>query len=182
MPTQDSKLEVVPYDPAWAVAFEEEAASLREVLGILALRIDHHGSTAVRGLGAKPIIDIQVSVATLQPLSAYGTKLEALGYVHVPHPDDRFCPFFHRPAQWPHTRHVHVVERGGSEERRTLAFRDYLRDHPDAAREYEGLKRSVAAKIVGADPASQERYAAAKTEFIERIVALAVARGYPGDL
>jgi GrpB-like predicted nucleotidyltransferase (UPF0157 family) len=52
------------------------------------LRIDHHGSTAIPGLGAKPIIDIQVSVAALQPLSTYGAVLEAIGYVHVPHPDD----------------------------------------------------------------------------------------------
>jgi GrpB-like predicted nucleotidyltransferase (UPF0157 family) len=74
---------------------------------------------------------------------------------------------------------VHVVERGGREERRTLAFRDYLREHPGAAREYEDLKRAVAAQGVTADPASQERYAAAKTDFIEHLVALAVEAGYP---
>ena len=78
-------------------------------------------------------------------------------------------------AEWPHSHHVHVVERGGREERRTLAFRDYLRDHPDVAREYEDLKRTVVARIVAADPASQERYALAKTDVIERVVALAVA-------
>jgi GrpB-like predicted nucleotidyltransferase (UPF0157 family) len=77
---------------------------------------------------------------------------------------------------------VHVVERGGSEERRTLAFRDYLRDHHDVAREYEDLKRTVAAQIVRADPKSQERYAVAKTTFIERVVGVAVSRGYPRDL
>jgi GrpB-like predicted nucleotidyltransferase (UPF0157 family) len=147
----------------------------------MALRIDHHGSTAVPGLGAKPIIDIQVSVATLQPLSAYGPRLEAVGYTHVPHPDDSFCPFFHRPIQWPHSHHVHVVERGGREEQRTLAFRDYLRDHPNAAREYEALKRAVAAQVVGVDPESQERYAAAKADFIEHVVTLAVEKGYPRD-
>lgn len=92
-----------------------------------------------------------------------------------------FCPFFHRPIQWPHSHHVHVVERGGREERRTLAFRDYLRDYPNVAREYEDLKRTVAARIVAADPESQERYAVAKTDLIERVVALAVARGYPRD-
>lgn len=182
MPTQESKLEIVPYDSSWPRAFEEEAARLSAALRTLALRIDHHGSTAVPGLGAKPIIDIQISVAALQPLSAYGAKLETTGYTHVPHPDDSFCPFFHRPTRWPHSHHVHVVERGGREERRTLAFRDYLRDHPDAAREYEVLKRIVAGQIVAADAESQERYAMAKTDFIERIVALAVAAGYPRDL
>jgi GrpB-like predicted nucleotidyltransferase (UPF0157 family) len=179
---EEHRIEIVPYDPAWPAMFEAEAARLRAALKTLALRIDHNGSTAVPGLGAKPIIDIQISVAALQPLSAYAAKLEAMGYSHVPHADDSFCPFFHRPNQWPHTYHVHVVERSGREERRTLAFRDYLRGHPDIAREYEGLKRGVAARILTADSVSQERYATAKTDFIERIVALAVASGYPRDL
>ena len=177
-----SALEIVPYDSAWPRAFEEEAGRLRVALRTLALRIDHHGSTAVPGLSAKPIIDIQISVAVLQPLAAYGAKLETAGYTHVPHPDDSFCPFFHRPVEWPHTHHVHVVESGGREERRTLAFRDYLRDHPGAAREYEVLKRSIASQIAAADAASRERYAIAKTDFIERVIALAAAAaGYPRD-
>ena len=182
MPTQANKIEIVPYDPRWPGAFEAEAARLRAALKTMALRIDHHGSTAVPGLSAKPIIDIQVSVAALQPLSAYGAALEGIGYVHVPHPDDSFCPFFHRPIQWPHSHHVHVVERGAREERRTLAFRDYLRDHREVAREYEDLKRTVAAQIVGADPESQQQYADAKSDFVEQVVSLAVLRGYPHGL
>jgi GrpB-like predicted nucleotidyltransferase (UPF0157 family) len=178
---REHTIEIVPYDPGWPALFEAEAARLRAGLKMLALRIDHHGSTAIPGLGAKPIIDIQISVATLRPLSAYGANLEVMGYSHVPHPDDSFCPFFHRPIDWPHTHHVHVVERGGHEERRTLAFRDYLRDHADVVGEYEALKRTVAAGILTADPVSQERYASGKTAFIERIVALAVTEGYPRD-
>jgi GrpB-like predicted nucleotidyltransferase (UPF0157 family) len=181
MSIRDRRIEVVPYDPAWPGLFEAEAARLQPALGPLALRIDHHGSTAVPGLGAKPVIDIQVSVATLQPMSQYAQPLEALGYVHVPHPDDAFCPFFHRPADWPHTHHVHVVESGGLEERRTLAFRDYLREHPDTAREYERLKRSIAASLGAADPAAREQYVSAKTNFVEHVVALALERGYPRD-
>jgi GrpB-like predicted nucleotidyltransferase (UPF0157 family) len=181
MPAQSTKIEIVTYDPGWPAAFESEAARLRAALKTLAVRIDHHGSTAVPGLGAKPIIDIQISVATLEPLSAYGEKLDAMGYVHVPHPDDSFCPFFHRPIHWPHSHHVHVVERGGREERRTLAFRDYLRDHAVMAREYEALKRAIAQRV-GTDNEAQDRYAVAKTEFVERVVALAMARGYPREL
>jgi GrpB-like predicted nucleotidyltransferase (UPF0157 family) len=182
MPTHENKIEIVPYDPEWPAAFEAEAARLRTALKTLALRIDHHGSTAIPGLSAKPIIDIQISVTTLQPLSAYGVALEAMGYIHVPHPDDSFCPFFHRPARWPHSHHVHVVERGGREERRTLAFRDYLRDHAAVAREYEELKRTIAGRLVAGDPESQDRYAAAKTAFVERVVACAIRLKYPADL
>jgi len=177
-----ARLDVVAYDPRWPAAFAAESERLRAALGSVALRIDHHGSTAVPGLAAKPIIDIQISVATLQPISVYGSKLEAVGYVHVPSPDDSFCPFFHRPVQWPHSHHVHVVERGGNEERRTLAFRDYLRSHSTVAREYEELKRVTVAQVVGTDPESREQYAIAKSDFVERVVALAIAQGYPADL
>jgi GrpB-like predicted nucleotidyltransferase (UPF0157 family) len=181
MPAQEPKLEVVPYDPGWPAAFEAEATRLRTALGTQALRIDHHGSTAIPGIGAKPIIDIQVSVAALQPIAAYGERLRAIGYVHVPHPDDSFCPFFHRPPHWPHSHHVHVVEAGGPEERRTLAFRDYLRDHAATARDYERLKHDLAAQLAANNSESREEYARAKTDFIERIVAMALRSGYPRE-
>jgi GrpB-like predicted nucleotidyltransferase (UPF0157 family) len=171
-------IEIVPYDSEWPSLFEAEAARIRSALGPTALRIDHNGSTSIPGMRAKPVIDIQVSVATLQPLSVFGDPLTTLGYHHVPHPDDAFCPFFHRPADWPHTHHIHVVEHGGLEERRTLAFRDYVRDHHDAALEYEHIKVELAGRLVGADHESRESYARAKSEFIERIVSRALESGY----
>lgn len=172
-------IEIVPYDPHWPAAFEAEAFRIRRALGAIALRVDHHGSTAVPGLAAKPIIDIQISVGNLQPLSTFGSPLATIGYSHVAHPDDAFCPFFHRPALWPHTHHVHVVVSGSPEERRTLAFRDYLRDHVNAASEYQRLKHDLAAQLIGADPESRETYARAKTDVVERIVAEAFRCGYP---
>ena len=93
---QERGIEIVPYDSSWPAAFETEAARLRSALWGVALRIEHHGSTAIPGLSAKPIIDIQVSVATLQPAATYRDGLQAQGYVHVPHADDARCPFFHR--------------------------------------------------------------------------------------
>jgi len=182
MLNEEDGIEVVRYDPGWPAAFEAEAIGLRAALGTLALRIDHHGSTSIPGLGAKPIIDIQISVAALQPIAEYEARLRAIGYVHVPHADDSFCPFFHRPRQWPHSHHVHVVQAGGAEERRTLAFRDYLRDHGSAAREYEELKRHLALRFAATDHDSREAYARAKTDFIERVVAMAIASGYPREL
>ena len=164
---------VTPYDPRWPIEFERERARLAAALGPAALRIDHNGSTAVPGLAAKPVIDIQVSVARLQPMDAYSPALAGLGYIHVPHDDDAFCPFFHRPASWPHTHHVHVVQAGGDEERRTLAFRDYLRAHPEAAREYAALKAQLAEAFSGDDFTSREAYAAAKSDFVTQILLLA---------
>jgi GrpB-like predicted nucleotidyltransferase (UPF0157 family) len=172
---------IVPYDPAWPDAFARERDRIAEALGALAVRIEHHGSTSVPRLAAKPVIDIQVSVASLVPLVAYRAPLAALGYVHVPHADDEFCPFFHRPAQWPHTHHVHVVAAGGDEERRTLAFRDYLRRHGDVARAYEVLKRELAARHRAEDLASREAYAEAKTRFVVDATERALLEGLPDE-
>ena len=161
---------IVPYDPRWPGEFEAERGRIRVALGALALRIDHHGSTAVPGLAAKPIIDIQISVERLHPIEVYAVGLARLGYRHLAHADDAFCPFFHRPDTWPHTHHVHIVEAGGEEERRTLAFRDYLREHVEVAREYEALKEKLADQFGGESLSSREAYADAKSEFIASVL------------
>jgi GrpB-like predicted nucleotidyltransferase (UPF0157 family)/ubiquinone/menaquinone biosynthesis C-methylase UbiE len=160
---------LVPYDPDWPHQFERERARLADALGAIAIRIEHHGSTAVPGLDAKPVIDIQISVAHLQPMNSYTAALARAGYTHLRHDDDAFAPFFHRPSDWPHTHHVHVVQAGSTEERKTLAFRDYLRSHPEAAREYVQLKRGLAAQFGGDDAASREAYAAAKSAFVNAV-------------
>jgi GrpB-like predicted nucleotidyltransferase (UPF0157 family) len=172
-------LQIAPYDPRWMEEFETESARLRMVLGELAVRIEHHGSTSVPGLAAKPVIDIQISVRQLHPIEAYGERLMQLGYVHVPHADDAFAPFFHRPREWPHTHHVHVVVAGGDEERKTLAFRDYLREHPEVAREYEALKKELAPCYSSAEMGSRQAYADAKSDLITRVTRRALAEGYP---
>jgi GrpB-like predicted nucleotidyltransferase (UPF0157 family) len=163
-------IEVVTYDPAWPRDFAKERDRLQAAFGRVALRIEHHGSTAVPGLAAKPIVDIQISVDRLQPMDPYARALHACGYIHVPHSDDDRCPFFHRPAAWPHTHHVHVVEAGSREEQQTLLFRDYLRTHPEAARRYEGLKREIARVYGGKDAAAREAYADAKSTFVMEIL------------
>ncbi|MBV8051503.1 MAG: GrpB family protein [Acidobacteriaceae bacterium] len=175
------ELQIVSYNPRWVVEFEAEQERIVQALGKLALRIDHNGSTAVPGLDAKPIIDIQLSVKTLQPIEAYAGPLATLGCVHKPHPNDAVCPFFHRPTIWPHRYHIHVVQFGGEEERRTLAFRDFLREHGEVARKYAILKKHLAATIDAADASAREAYATAKTEFVERVVQTALAAGYPQD-
>ncbi len=170
---------IVEYDPQWPEQFAAERAQIATRLRGVALRIDHNGSTSVPNLPAKPIIDIQISVARLHPMDKYRKALQALGYTHVPHPDDWFCPFFHKPAEWPHTHHVHVVRAGSDEERRTLAFRDYLRDHAGARREYETLKRKLAGVYAADSVGSREGYATAKSGLVERLIAAAFAAGYP---
>jgi len=168
------RITLLPYNPEWPAQFVAEKARLAHALGNLAHRIEHHGSTAVPGLAAKAIIDIQVSVSSLQPLDPFIAALSPLEYHHVPHADDDRCPFFHRPSTWPHTHHVHLVVSGGVEEARTLAFRDYLRSHPAVAVEYEQLKRRLARDADAGTFAGREAYAAGKTAFVERVTRLAL--------
>jgi GrpB-like predicted nucleotidyltransferase (UPF0157 family) len=68
MSQAEQRIEIVPYDERWPDEFAGLAAPLRAALGTLALRIEHIGSTAVPGLAAKDLIDIQVTVATLAPV------------------------------------------------------------------------------------------------------------------
>ena len=88
------RVEIVLYDPAWPEQFAELGRELRAGLGDIALRIDHVGSTAVPGLAAKPIIDVQVSVAAFEPLAAFKQPLERLGYVFRADNPERIKRYF----------------------------------------------------------------------------------------
>ena len=116
----DPAVRVVDADPTWPARFAAEAAQIRAALGPAALRVDHVGSTAVPGLAAKPIIDIQVSVAQIQPMDPYRPALERLGYRHTPYPDPdgvvRY-PFFGKPPTRPRAFHIHVAQAGSQHER-----------------------------------------------------------------
>ena len=103
-------IQIVPYTEAWPLAFESEAAALRRVMGTQAVRIEHVGSTAVPGLAAKPVIDIQISVESLHSPELFQASLATLGYrfVSIPEFYDPEYPFFAKPGQWPSTHHVHL--------------------------------------------------------------------------
>jgi GrpB-like predicted nucleotidyltransferase (UPF0157 family) len=137
------RVEIVPYDPAWPEQFAELGRELRAGLGDIALRIDHVGSTAVPGLAAKPIIDVQVSVAAFEPLAAFKQPLERLGYVFRADNPERTKRYFREP-QGRRRTHVHVRRAGSFSEQWALLFRDYLRAHPEEAAGYEAVKRRLA--------------------------------------
>jgi GrpB-like predicted nucleotidyltransferase (UPF0157 family) len=167
-------IQIVPYTPAWTVAFKSEGASLRRALGAQVIRIDHVGSTAVPGLAAKPVIDIQVSVLSLEPLEPFQAALAPLGYKFVSLGEfDRAYPWFAKPGKWPSTHHVHLCVAGKEEEAKHLAFRDYLRQNPEQAQRYEALKRSLAGEYDGTTLSSVESYSLAKSEFIKNALASA---------
>lgn len=122
------------YDPEWPALFRALAEPMRLALGDVAERIDHIGSTAVPGLAAKPIIDIQISARAFEPLAAFRDPLVALGYVFHADNLERTKRYF-REAPGTRRTHIHVRRAGSRHEQFALLLRDYLRAHPaDAAR------------------------------------------------
>jgi GrpB-like predicted nucleotidyltransferase (UPF0157 family) len=173
-------IEIVPCEASWPTAFAVEASRIRARFGERALRIDHVGSTSVPGLAAKPVIDIQISVVSLRHREVLASEMRALDYTHVDLGDfDLVYPFFKRPATWPSTHHVHLCESGGEQERKHLAFRDYLRSHPAVADEYAELKKELARTHVGLTEQAREAYSLAKSDFVDEVLAKALAEGLP---
>jgi GrpB-like predicted nucleotidyltransferase (UPF0157 family) len=163
-------IRVVPYDSAWPLKFARQAAQLRDALGPVALRIDHIGSTAIPQLAAKPVIDIQISVADFEPLDAYRARLERLGYVFRADNPERTKRYFREPLGQRRT-HIHVRRAGSFSEQFALLFRDFMRVHPDVAAEYADLKITLAERYSG----DRTAYTDAKGPFIWTVIAQADA-------
>jgi GrpB-like predicted nucleotidyltransferase (UPF0157 family) len=134
---------IEPYDPDWPARFALLGQALRRALGETAQRIDHIGSTAVPGLAAKPIVDIQISVAAFEPLDVFRVPLEGLGYVFRADNPDRAKRYF-REAPGTRRTHIHVRRLGSWSEQFALLFRDYLRAHPADAQRYAAHKSYLA--------------------------------------
>lgn len=140
---------IIPYNPTWRDEFLQIGGILRKVLGELAIRIDHIGSTAVPGLAAKDIIDIQITAAQLSP------RLELAGYRrilsitqdHVPPGREsevkQWEKWIFKPEPGARKVNVHVRLPGRENQRYTLLFRDYLRTFPAVAQAYAQAKMAI---------------------------------------
>ncbi len=168
------QIEVVDYDPAWPALFDAEAAALRLAFGAALTSLEHIGSTSVPGLAAKPVIDIQAVVRSVAEMPSVSPRLVGLGWtegVFAPDPErHRYFKKYDRSGA--HIRHLHVYEAAHPSRTAHLLFRDYLRAHPDEAGRYQALKRALAARF----PEDSLGYNAAKTEYIEGVLAEARER------
>lgn len=149
---------IVEWQPRWADEFDEIRDRLARSFGDLALAIEHIGSTSVPGLAAKDVIDVQVSVASLEPYDPVLAMLVGAGMTEIPfeHPaDDHVPPGWYGPSDtWvklfasapPGERrvHVHVRIAGSPNERYALLFRDFMRAHPDARDAWAIFKTELA--------------------------------------
>ncbi len=153
-------------DPGWPAAFDAEAERIAAALPAeLAVRIEHVGSTSVPGLAAKPTIDIQLSVSSMTPRTAYVEPLTGIGYRWALDPWDDEHEYFSRDEDGERAYQIHVCPSGSGWERRHLAFRDALRADPALAATYERLKRELAS----AHPRDVLSYVDGKTPFVREV-------------
>lgn len=170
---QDEPVRIVEHDPAWSARFAEEAIRIEAAVApYITGGIHHVGSTAVPGLAAKPIIDILVGVADLAAARECIHLLAPLDYVYAPYLPDVMV-WFCKPDPSRRTHHLHLVPTGSQRFVDELAFRDYLRSHPDSAADYEQLKRRLASQCEN----DREAYTRAKSPFIADVLARANRAG-----
>jgi GrpB-like predicted nucleotidyltransferase (UPF0157 family) len=157
---------VVPYDPAWAAAFEQLRDRVAAVLGDLAVGIEHVGSTAVPGCDAKPIVDIDVVIRHADDFPEVVQQLATLGYTHL---GDLGIvgreAFRAAPSDLPR-HHLYVCASGAASLQAHLILRDALRADPDLAAAYGALKRDLAQRYRD----DRDSYAEGKTAFITSVL------------
>ena len=158
------KIEVVEYDPIWPHLFETERSLLFRTLGNVALGIHHIGSTAIPGLAAKPTIDILVEVTDVVALDAFNANMRAIYYEPKGESGILGRRYF-KKGGINRTHNIHAFARTDSNVTRYIAFRDYLRAHPEVACEYAKLKNDVATKCDN----DIVRYCDGKDAYVKRV-------------
>ncbi len=158
---------LVEYDARWPALFAAEEQRIRDKCGTLPLRLEHVGGTSIPGMCAKPVLDIVAGRPQGSQVQDYLSALARAGYEHRGEQGVPGREFFRRGQ--PRAYHVHLVEGGSPVWRDYLAFRDYLRAHAEAARQFADLKRALAARF----PRDREAYINAKSARVQEILEIA---------
>jgi GrpB-like predicted nucleotidyltransferase (UPF0157 family) len=155
---------IVDYDTQCPRLFSIVEARIREALGEGAREVVHVGSTSVPGLGAKPIVDVNLLVDDPSDEQSYVPALEAADFTFRLREPEWFEHRLLRGTQ-PRTN-LHVFPVGCPESDRMVRFRDWLRQKPDDRALYERTKRRLASKSWR----TVQDYADAKTDVVEEIM------------
>jgi GrpB-like predicted nucleotidyltransferase (UPF0157 family) len=167
-------VELHKYDSNWETTFLEMKKIYENTLGDLVIVIEHVGSTSVPGISAKPILDIDIVIKDASNLTIVNEILAKLGYIHQGNLgiDGREsfralnsrAPLDDKGTRWM-DHHLYVCTQNSRELYRHLAFRNYLRSHPIAAKAYETIKVELATSVK-----TREEYTEGKTAFVEMIL------------
>lgn len=172
-----------PHETEWEEEAERTIAVLREILGDAAMDVQHVGSTAVKTIMAKPIVDIAVAAEGFSRVLAKRDALEQAGFYYRPGSLEGQLLFakgsYYEGTGDLQTHFIHVVEKDGEDWKNYVQFRDYLNAVPQAAKEYEALKVSLA--LACPEDAGREKYLAGKHAFIVRTLRTAAAWAFMGQ-
>lgn len=169
---------VEKFSTEWLSWFEELCSFLIPKLGPNVIRIEHMGSTAIPGMVAKPIIDFDV-VLRISDFDSVRTRLEAIGYFHqgdlgIPEREAFVLNNLEVKNRLP-PHHLYVCDIHSKELHRHIAFREYLREHPEDAMEYSELK----VRLVKEHSGDRESYISGKDYLVNEILEKAL-RWYNG--
>lgn len=164
----DDPITLVEYDPEWPQRYRRERENVLGAIGDRVVRIEHVGSTAVPGLAAKPIVDVTATVEDWVTVDRVVEPIESIGYEYVPESAEAEDPwrYFEKRPEDGQAFNLHLRPVGSDHVEKNVLFRDFLRDNPERAREYEQLKREAA----DAHPDDLQAYSEAKTEFVESVI------------
>ncbi len=162
----DEQVVIEEYNADWPRMYEQEKIDLIKVFNDKNVVIEHFGSTSIKGLEAKPILDIMVAVRDLEEVDEFIRPLEKLGYEYVEHKEFPNRRFFRKGARRAGTHHLHVYKYNSGEWNNKILFRDYLRTHPTELSQYARLKKVLAEKYKYDRPA----YTKAKEPFIQEVI------------
>jgi len=154
-----------PHREEWHEIFANERNRILGAIGDLTLSVEHIGSTSIRGIAAKPILDVMVGTPEFVTELPFVADLEALGYEYKGANGVPERHFFGKGT--PRIIHLNIVRFGGQFWISHIAFRDYLKQDREAAREYEQLKLGLAERFEN----DRESYTNGKLAFVERILA-----------
>lgn len=151
------------HDPEWETEAERLKERLHKVLGDQALDVQHVGSTSIRTIPAKPILDIAVAVNDVEDVDAYKDKMEKAGFQYAGELNAGQRMFFMENAEGRVIQHIHMVQEGSAAWTNYMNMRDYLNAEPKEAERYAQLKRKLS-KSCEHDRAA---YAEGKDPFIK---------------
>lgn len=162
-------VELEEFSLEWAKEYEKEEKLLKEVLGDIIKEIYHVGSTSIKGLKAKPIIDILLVIDSLSKIEEIEKILVNYGYTNMGCQGIEGRYFFPKGSDDARTHYVHIVEPKSDTYYNQLLFKRYLLDHKEYIDEYCNLKQELALKYAD----DRKKYTASKSSFINNVINLA---------
>ena len=163
--TENRKYSLSNYDQNWVIKFASIRNLLLKVFGDKALKIEHVGSTSIKGMVAKPIIDVLVIVGKLEPFEKEKELMTELGYEWRYYTTPDGLVFFNLGPSGEKLENIHVCDKSSEKVRQFIAIRDYLRIHPERAVEYSKLKQ----KSIKRYPNDYPAYREAKSPFLQQL-------------